>query len=160
MPPGFRPALAPIAASHSPPPAATPSPAVHAAAWPGHRKPEIDRITMAAASALLDGAHYLGALEFSPRYCLAAPQRDALAVFATPTASAFERALPGCLELTRLWQAQSRRDSTGAMNRLIAEKSNPQTVAAPAAAKAPVADPAREPCGLHFLPEGNGQNGI
>ena len=42
-------------------------------------------------SALLDGEHYLGALEFSPRYCLATPDRDALAVFTTPTASAFDR---------------------------------------------------------------------
>jgi hypothetical protein len=78
-----------------------------------HRKPEIDRIGTVAASALLDGQHYLGALEFNARYCLASPRRDALAVFATPTASAFDKALPGCLELTRLWQAQSRRD-TGA----------------------------------------------
>jgi hypothetical protein len=39
------------------------------------------------ASALLDGRHYLGALEFNARYYLASPCRDALAVFATPTAS-------------------------------------------------------------------------
>jgi hypothetical protein len=78
-----------------------------------HRKPEIDRIGTDEASTLLDGEHYLGALEFNARYCLASPNRDALAVFATPIASAFDRALPGCLELTRLWQAQSRRD-TGA----------------------------------------------
>jgi hypothetical protein len=78
-----------------------------------HRKPDIDRIGTVAASALLDGEHYLGALEFNARYCLASPGRDALAVFATPTASAFAKALPGCLELTRLWQAQARRD-TGA----------------------------------------------
>ena len=78
-----------------------------------HRKPDIDRIGTDEASALLDGQHYLGGPEFNPRYCLATPSRDALAVFATPTASAFDRALPSCLELTRLWQAQSRRD-TGA----------------------------------------------
>jgi hypothetical protein len=79
-----------------------------------HRKPNnVDRIGTVEASALLDGQHYVGALEFNARYCLASPSRDALTVFATPTASAFDKALPGCLELTRLWQAQSRHD-TGA----------------------------------------------
>jgi hypothetical protein len=78
-----------------------------------HRKPDVDVIAIAEASALLEGQHYLGGLEFNPCYCLASPNRDALAVFATPIACTFHRALPGCLELTRLWQAQSRRD-TGA----------------------------------------------
>jgi hypothetical protein len=59
-----------------------------------HRKPAIDRIGMGVASALLDGQHYLGALEFSPRYCLATPSRDALVVFTTPTASASPKPCP------------------------------------------------------------------
>src|SRR6516225_1717810 len=64
------------------------------------RKPKVDLIDAGEASALLVGQHYLGGLEFNPRYCLASPGRDALAVFATPTAFTFHKALPGCLELT------------------------------------------------------------
>jgi hypothetical protein len=36
-----------------------------------NRKPDIDRIDTVEASALLDGQHYLGGLEFHARYCLA-----------------------------------------------------------------------------------------
>jgi hypothetical protein len=85
------------------------------------RKPKVDLIDAGEASALLVGQHYLGGLEFNPRYCLASPGRDALAVFATPTAFTFHKALPGCLELTRLWQAQSRRDTGAPLSAFLRE---------------------------------------
>src|SRR6478609_4703092 len=57
------------------------------------------------ASATLNGAHYLGALEYQPRFVLTTEARDAFAVFSPPVASHFKQ-LPGFnpIELARLWQ--------------------------------------------------------
>lgn len=77
----------------------------------GPATPMLENIPIKEASALLEGEHYLGPLEFNPPYRLSTPERDALAVFATPTAYMFHRRLPGCLELTRLWQSQARREA-------------------------------------------------
>ncbi len=71
-------------------------------------------ITVAEANALLarDGdGHYLGATEYLPAHIIATEERDAIAVFSHPTASHFKIKLPGCLECTRLWQSQERRET-------------------------------------------------
>lgn len=55
---------------------------------------------------MLDGRHYLGRLEYTPRFCIATPERDAVVVFSPPVASHF-KTIPGFrpVELARLWQA-------------------------------------------------------
>lgn len=69
----------------------------------------VERIQHWEASAILTKNHYLGPLEYHPKYCLATPQRDALAVFSPPIPFSFKKRLPGCLEITRLWQSEDRR---------------------------------------------------
>jgi hypothetical protein len=73
----------------------------------------IERITKADADAVLDGGHYLGETEYPPTCVLAERGQDgaldAVAVFAPPVAQHFKVKLPGCLELTRLWQSERRR---------------------------------------------------
>lgn len=70
----------------------------------------IERVSLIEANAILAGRHYLGPCKFHPQFCLAA--RDdigleivALAVYSSPIASHFTRALNHPLELARLWQA-------------------------------------------------------
>jgi hypothetical protein len=53
------------------------------------------------ANALIDGKHYIGAVAFTPTFCLSTPQRDAVAIYGPPVAASFK----GVLELRRLWQA-------------------------------------------------------
>ena len=66
---------------------------------------EIDQITVTEANAIIDGKHYLGAVGYLPRYCLATAARDAVAVFGYPNAASFKVALQDPLELVRLWRA-------------------------------------------------------
>jgi hypothetical protein len=65
----------------------------------------IEPITLREANRMLAGAHYLGALTNGRRFALSTPERDALAVYRTPTAPSFKRACPDSLELKRLWAA-------------------------------------------------------
>lgn len=63
-------------------------------------------ITAKDANRLIDGRHYLGGVEYAPRFCVATPERDAVAVFSPPIASHFKRIDDfHPLELARLWQA-------------------------------------------------------
>ena len=59
------------------------------------------KLTTEETSTLLQG-HYLGPPEYTPMYRLAPESRDAIAVYASPVPQSFKKALPGCLELTRL----------------------------------------------------------
>lgn len=65
----------------------------------------IDQITAAEANAIIAGKHYLGAVQFPPRYCFATPERDAVAIFSWPMAAAFKVKFMS-LELVRLWRAE------------------------------------------------------
>jgi len=66
---------------------------------------EIEPIAAAEANAMLAAGHYLGALAFTPSYCLSTAAHDAVAVFGPPVAV---QAFPdGALELRRLWQAEN-----------------------------------------------------
>lgn len=73
----------------------------------------IEMITSAEANAALCDGHYLGSIEYPATVILA--ERDpagvvhAVAVYAPPVAQHFKVVLPGCLELTRLWQSEARR---------------------------------------------------
>lgn len=74
---------------------------------------QLREITVAEANDLLARAgdgHYLGRAEYLPSHIVATEECDAIAVFAPPTASHFKIKLPGCLECTRLWQSQERRE--------------------------------------------------
>lgn len=59
------------------------------------------KLSIAEANTLL-ASHYLGELAYNPMYCLAPESRDAIAVYSSPVPHSFKKALPGCLELTRL----------------------------------------------------------
>ncbi len=63
-------------------------------------------VTAEEANAMLAGRHYLGALEYPPRFCIATPERDAVAIYSPPVASHF-KTIPDFrpIELARLWQA-------------------------------------------------------
>lgn len=63
-------------------------------------------VTADEASKMLEGRHYLGPLEYQPRFCIATPERDAVAVYSPPVAAHF-KTIPDFrpLELARLWQA-------------------------------------------------------
>ena len=61
---------------------------------------KLDKITPEEASSLIDGR-----VEYRPTFCIATPERTAVAIFAPPIAQHFKVKLPGALELTRLWQA-------------------------------------------------------
>lgn len=59
------------------------------------------KLSIAEANTLL-ATHYLGELAYNPMYCLAPDSHDAIAVYSSPVPQSFKKALPGCLELTRL----------------------------------------------------------
>lgn len=65
----------------------------------------LELITAEEASAILHGKHYLGGVEYTPRFCIATPERDALAVFSYPISHHFKTKLRDPLELARLWKA-------------------------------------------------------
>jgi hypothetical protein len=58
------------------------------------------------ANGIIDGLHYLGGVEYTPRFCIATDSRDAVAAYSPPVASHF-KTIPDFkpLELSRLWQA-------------------------------------------------------
>jgi hypothetical protein len=68
----------------------------------------VERISMKGANALLDlgdlglEQHYLGPSRYRGDLALSNERRNAVAVFRPPIAASFNRALPGCLELSRL----------------------------------------------------------
>lgn len=71
-------------------------------------------ITLKEANAILADAkdgHYRGELEYPPKYIFATEAHDAIAAFTPPVPWHFKIKLPGCLELTRLWQSEARRQS-------------------------------------------------
>src|ERR1019366_3313119 len=71
----------------------------------------LDKITKAETQRILR-AHYLGPFGERQPVVLAlaeAPEHWALAAFCNPNNAGFTRALPGCLELARLWQSEERR---------------------------------------------------
>jgi hypothetical protein len=70
---------------------------------------QIERIASPEASRIIERTHYLGPLEYAVQFCLTTPERDAVATYAAPMAAHFKRALPGSLELTRLWQANAQK---------------------------------------------------
>jgi hypothetical protein len=67
---------------------------------------KLDQITLAEANAILDGRHYLGPVQFPPRYCIATPERDAVAVYSWPMAASFKVKFAYPLEIARLWRAE------------------------------------------------------
>ncbi|MGD0332973.1 MAG: hypothetical protein ABSA90_06915 [Xanthobacteraceae bacterium] len=67
----------------------------------------IDQITADEADAILTGQHYLGPVEYPPRFALATPGRECVAVFGHPIAAAFKTAaLSDPVELVRLWRRE------------------------------------------------------
>jgi hypothetical protein len=64
----------------------------------------LDRITSDEADALLDGNHYLSGTHIKGKFCLATPQRDAVAVFGPCRAGSFNVQFHEPLELMRLWR--------------------------------------------------------
>lgn len=66
----------------------------------------LELVTPEEASAILHGKHYLGGVEYRPRFCIATPERDALAVFSPPISHHFKIKLTQPLELARLWRSE------------------------------------------------------
>jgi hypothetical protein len=62
-------------------------------------------ISSEEASEILHGKHYLGGVEFNPRFCIATAERDAVAVFSHPISHHFKMKLRDPLELARLWKS-------------------------------------------------------
>jgi hypothetical protein len=66
----------------------------------------LQMVTPEEANAMLAGRHYLGPLEYPPRFCIATPERDAVAIYSPPVASHFKSIADfRPIELARLWQA-------------------------------------------------------
>jgi Arc/MetJ-type ribon-helix-helix transcriptional regulator len=63
-------------------------------------------ISAQEANRIIGEKHYLGAVEYTPRFCITTAERDAVAVYSPPVASHFKR-IPGFtpIELARLWQS-------------------------------------------------------
>jgi len=66
---------------------------------------KLERISLADANAILAGKHYLGPVQFPPRYCIATPERDAVAVYSWPMAASSKVKFAYPLEIARLWRA-------------------------------------------------------
>jgi hypothetical protein len=71
---------------------------------------QVERVTTQEANAILERGHYLGAMKAGPRYCIATPDRQAIAVYTSPISHELNKRLraPGGeppLELARLWRA-------------------------------------------------------
>jgi hypothetical protein len=65
----------------------------------------LELITAAEANAIIGKRHYLGPVIFPPRYCIATPARDAVAIFSYPMAASFKVKF-NALELSRLFRAE------------------------------------------------------
>lgn len=59
------------------------------------------------ANAILTGAHYLGAADYKPRFCMTTKERNAVAIFSDPIAAHFKTTIENPLELARLWRADN-----------------------------------------------------
>ena len=64
----------------------------------------LDRITSDEADTILDGNHYLHGTHIKGKFCLATPERDAVAVFGPCRAASFNVQFHEPLELMRLWR--------------------------------------------------------
>jgi hypothetical protein len=65
-------------------------------------------ISAVDANRIISERHYLGKVEYTPRFCIASAEGDAVAIYSPPVASHFKR-ISGVasIELARLWQADT-----------------------------------------------------